>query len=108
MIIIPIEELRLRPEVAEKLLNRDLVQRTYQTHTIKDAAKVLGCGHKTFRKAMAHHGIAPRSKGMSPGITRDDIKRAAMRAYLKSDRCPPSCPGRDSCLDGKCTLRDYC
>ena len=114
MLTIPIRTARMDPTVIERLLDADLLRSLYQQHTQKQAAEIVGCSPDTFAKALRHHGIEIRVKGTPPPgngatrLTRQDVIKATMRAYLKSDRCPPSCPGRETCLnrDGRCILQE--
>ena len=95
------------PEARERLMNRDVVSAAYRDHTIVGAAKALGTTAVPFARALRLHGIRIRARGEAPPgrrITRKDVKLAVLRAYAKSDRCPPSCPGREGCLDGECVL----
>ena len=109
----PIREARFDPAVIERLLDADLIRRTYQQHTQVQGAKIIGCSSDTFAKALRHHGIEIRTKGTpppgltGPTLTLADVKKATFRAYLRfEDRCPPSCPGRESCLNETCILED--
>ena len=109
---IPIQTVRIDPEVVERLLDAELMRDTYQAHTLVQGAKIIGCSPDTFAKALKYHGIEIRVKGTPPPgnghrLTRQDVMKATYRAYLRfPDRCPPSCPGRATCLDGECTLRE--
>ena len=105
---------RISPDVRARLNSRSVVANAYARHTLDGGAKAIGTTRKTFYLALKHYGIRIRAKGEPPpGVVAEErgrkvVERATMRAYLKSDRCPPSCPGREYCLDGECTLREYC
>ena len=109
---VPIHTVRIDPHVVERLLDAELMRDTYQAHTQVQGAKIIGCSPDTFAKALRYHGIEIRTKGTpppgltGPKLTRADVVRATYRAYLKSDRCPPSCPGRETCLDDRCILEE--
>ena len=90
-----------------RILDEELVRSTYERMTVKEAAIALGISCKTMEKVMRYHGIEARSKGTRPPgrrngrkITRADVRKAALRAYLRTPGagCPPNCPGRDRCL----------
>ena len=97
------------PDTLARLLDRDTVARAYAVADIKTAGKSLGVGQINFAMALRHHGIRIRARGEPPPgrrFTKDQIELAVLRAYLRVEDagCPPSCPGRDRCLDGECTL----
>lgn len=90
----------------------------------KDLAEGLGVSYRLARNALAWYGIWPAEPrpawyGMNgkeyqeagppapdpepepepePPPYRDRIAEIVTRAYLKADRCPPDCAGRDQCL----------
>ena len=95
------------PETLARLLDRDTVANAYAVGSIKAAGKSLGVGQINFAMALRYHGIRIRARGEKPPgrrYTKDQAELAVLRAYARSDRCPPSCPGREHCLDGECTL----
>lgn len=101
---------KVSEERKEKLLNKQLIEDTYNSMNIKDSSKHLDVSAETFRRALKYHGIRVRKKGemiiAHKRITRNMIILAAMKAYMASDRCPPNCSGKATCLDnnGKCIL----
>ena len=100
----------MKPEVSARLMDRDMVANAYANNTLKGAAREMGAGFVSFARALRYHGIEIRKRGEKPPglrLTRGDVEKAILRAYAKSDRCPPSCPGREWCLDGECTLGQY-
>ena len=102
----------MKPEVSARLMDRDMVANAYARNTLKGAAREMGAGFVSFARALRYHGIRVRARGEKPPgmrLTRGDVEKAILRAYLKTPGagCPPSCPGREFCLDGECTLAEY-
>ena len=88
--------------VRDKLLDKSLIQKVYGERTLREAAKELGTTRRTFRRALLFHGIPIRKRGQRPvgrGLTRERLHQIVARAYDRVGRCPPACPGRESCLD---------
>lgn len=88
--------------VRDKLLDKDLLQKLYGEKTMSEAAQQLGTTRRTFRRALLFHGIPIRKRGQKPvgrGLTVERLHRIVARAYDRVGRCPPDCPGRESCLD---------
>lgn len=107
----PFAEHRHEPEVLARLLDRRQVADAYAQYTIKKAGQYLGAGQRSMELALDYHGIPRRKRGEKPpgirlNLTRSQLKRLVMRAYARSDRCPPGCPGRVRCLDpgSRCIL----
>lgn len=40
----------------------------------------------------------PAARGRSQELTRETLREAVARAYLRNDQCPPDCPGWEECL----------
>jgi len=104
---------QITAEMRHKLFDAELIRDAYQSKgSIRRAARSIGVGVKSFRNALELHGIPVSTKGQSPdvtrrhGITRADVVKATYRAYLKADKCPPSCEGRATCLDDRCILAE--
>jgi len=110
----PLDRFQLRPEIKAQLLDRETMARIYAEHDIKGGAKVLGTGRVPFGVALRYHGIRVRNRGERPPclqLTRRQVELAVLRAYLNTPDagCPPSCPGRSSCLDrDECILPELC
>ena len=106
----PLDDIRLSPVSRKRMMDAGLIARTYARNSFKRTAEILHVNGNTLRTAMRYHGIVARKKGTpvpgGPKLARADVVRATYRAYLRSDRCPPSCPGRETCLDGECILKE--
>ncbi len=99
------------PEIAAKLLDKDLIVGLYACNSIKETGRTLGVGQQTIEKTLDYHGIPRRARGERPapmggGISKGMVRQLVRRAYLRNDRCPPDCPGRAECslVDEKCVM----
>lgn len=110
----PLDRFQLRPEKRAVLLDREQMAEIYATNDIKAGAKIVGVGRVPFGVALRYLGIRVRNRGERPPglqLTRRQVELAVLRAYLKTPEagCPPSCPGRSSCLDrDECILPELC
>lgn len=118
---IPFDARLVKPEVVEKLLNRELVGQTYANNSLKGAATILGTSSNLLRRMLDYHGYKPRSKGRAPDgtiaevgegqtITINENERTAeLRRYYEDEDagCPPNCPGLDYCYTERgCILKE--
>ena len=103
---------RVAASAVTVLLDRERLVAMYATRSRHELADELGVSYYTLQRAMRHHKIPCRSRrAESPAGMLREGQRAAVRllvwrAYLRADRCPPDCPGREGCLnnEGMCAL----
>ena len=100
----------MTPEARAILRDRERLAALYATQSQARLHKALGIGRETLRQALVAHCIPIRRAGATvgtrPDLTREALRLAVLRAYWRCDRCPPDCPGRQTCMDpgGECTL----